>query len=118
SSTRPPIDVSQGDAVAGLAIDFYGRGQAQEVMASGETAETSRVGYVDPEGAVYIDADPVSILRGGPNPELARAFVEFLLTDEAQALWQMRATAGADAAESDTPAGVNGAPMGPRAYEL
>src|SRR5690606_17069006 len=90
SSTRPPIDVSQGDAAAGLAIDFYGRGQAQEVMAAGETAETSRVGYVDPKGAVYIDADPVSILRGGPSPELAQRFVEFLLTDEAQALWQMR----------------------------
>lgn len=87
-ATKPPYDVSQGEAAAGLAIDFYGRSQGQSVLAPGEKAEDSRVGYVDPVGAVYIDADPVSILRGGHEPELARRFVEFCLTDAAQALWQ------------------------------
>ncbi len=81
SSTKPPIEIGQGEAAAGLAIDFYGRNQAQAVGGD-------RVGYVDPPGEVYIDADPVSILRGGPNPELAKRFVEFCLTEEAQALWQ------------------------------
>ncbi|MCE2652829.1 MAG: ABC transporter substrate-binding protein [bacterium] len=88
ASTMPPMDVSQGEAAAGVVIDFYGRGQAQAVMRSGESVEAARVGYIDPVGAVYIDADPVSILRGSANAALARRFVEFCLTDEAQALWQ------------------------------
>ncbi len=88
SSTQPPIDVSQGDAIAGVAIDFYGRGQAQAVQRPGESAESARVGYIDPPGAAYIDADPVSILRGAPQPDLARRFVEFCLSEEGQALWQ------------------------------
>ncbi|MFG0306097.1 MAG: ABC transporter substrate-binding protein [Phycisphaerales bacterium JB040] len=110
SSTKPPTDVSQGDAAAGLAIDFYGRGQAQ-------TAGRGRVGYVDPAGAVYIDADPVTLLNGAPNPELARRFMEFCLTEDAQALWQFHAL--------DTPGGENnpvnletGRRMGPEQYEL
>ncbi|MFM9994964.1 MAG: ABC transporter substrate-binding protein [Phycisphaerales bacterium] len=91
SSTKPPIEIGMGEAAAGLAIDFYGRNQAQAV---GE----DRVGYVDPPGEVYIDADPVSIIRCGPNPELARRFVEFCLTEEGQALWQFAPTGGDRAA--------------------
>jgi ABC-type Fe3+ transport system substrate-binding protein len=116
SSTRPPVDVAAGDAIAGLAIDFYGRGQAQAIMQPGETADTCRVGYVDPQGAVYIDADPVSILLGGPNPALAREFVEFCLSDEAQSLWQMPARV--NPASANNPAGEDGERLGPRRYEL
>ncbi len=108
ASTRPPVDVSQGEAAAGLAIDFYGRNQSQFVMREGESAETSRVGYVDPEGAVYIDADPVTILNGCSDFELSRRFVEFCLTIEAQALWQFHARG--DERRGDG--------LGPRVYEL
>jgi iron(III) transport system substrate-binding protein len=113
SSPKTPIDVSAGEAAAGLAIDFYGRGQAQAVMRPGETPETSRVGYADPSGSVYIDADPISILRGGPNFELAKRFVEFCLTEEAQALWQFPVVK--DAAQTAPGAET---PMGPHQYEL
>lgn len=89
ASTQPPMDVSQGEAAAGVAIDFYGRGQAQSILKPGQSPSEGRMGYVDPAGAVYIDADPVSILRGGPNPVTARRFVEFCLTAEGQALWQL-----------------------------
>lgn len=112
SSPKPPIDVSHAEAALGLAIDFYGRGQSQAVALPGETPETSRVGYVDPQGETYIDADPISILRGGPNPELARRFAEFCLSDEGQALWQFRADEGSN------PAAPDGKPMGPRRHEL
>lgn len=93
SSTRPPIDVSQGEAAAGLAIDFYGRGQAQAIAREGVEP---RVAYVDPAGAVFIDPDPISILRGGPNPDLARLFLEFVLSEEGQALWQFSPRSSAD----------------------
>lgn len=108
SSTKPPTDVSQGEAAAGLAIDFYGRGQAQAVGGD-------RVGYSEPTGAVYVDADPISILNGAPNPDLARRFVEFVLSEEGQAIWQFHATSGEGA---DNPIGPDGKPMGPRLYEL
>ncbi len=109
SSTKPPIDVSQGEAAAGLAIDFYGRGQAQVIKDSGGG---DRVGYADPAGAVYIDADPISIINGGPDYELAMRFVRFCLTDEAQALWQFRKD------DPDNPLGPDGKPMGPKWHEL
>lgn len=110
ASTRPPVDVSQGEAAAGLAIDFYGRGQSQFVLRPGEDPDSSRVGYVDPEGAVYIDADPVTILNGCTDFETARRFVEFCMTLEAQSLWQFRSHASLGAAPADG--------LGPRVYEL
>ena len=109
SSTKPPIDVSQGEAAAGLAIDFYGRGQAQVIKDSGGG---DRVGYSDPAGAVYVDADPASIINGGPDYELATRFVRYCLTDEAQALWQF------DTNLDDNPVGSDGEPMGPRWHAL
>jgi ABC-type Fe3+ transport system substrate-binding protein len=120
SSTRPPIDVSQGEAAAGLAIDFYGRGQAQYLLAPGQDPREGRVGYVDPEGAAYIDADPVSILNGCQDFDLARRFVEFCLTDEAQALWQFHALTS-PAARTDAPGypkSPDGRPFGPETNEL
>ena len=109
SSTKPPIDVSQGEAAAGLAIDFYGRGQAQIIKDSGGG---DRVGYTDPSGAVYVDADPVSIVNGCPDYKLAARFVRYTLTDEAQALWQFKKN------DPDNPLGSDGEPMGPRWHEL
>ena len=109
SSTKPPIDVSQGEAAAGLAIDFYGRGQAQVIKDSGGG---DRVGYADPAGAVYVDADPISIINGGPDYELAARFVRYCLTDEGQALWQFKKN------DPDNPLGPNGEPMGPQWREL
>jgi iron(III) transport system substrate-binding protein len=85
SALKPPTDVSQGDAAMGICIDFYGRYQAQAILAAGGD---DRVGYVDPPGASTIDPDPISMLRNGPNPELAKRFIEFCLTEQAQALWQ------------------------------
>lgn len=117
TAPRPPIDVSQGEAAAGLCIDFYGRNQSQAVLPPGETDATkSRVGYVDPQGATYMDADPVSILRGGPNAALAKRFVEFTLTEEAQALWQFPSRR--DPASATNPVGENGVAMGPDHHEL
>ena len=109
SSTKPPIDISQGEAAAGLAIDFYGRGQAQVIA---ETGGGDRVGYTDPAGSVYVDADPISLINGGPNPELAKHFIRFTLSEEAQALWQFRA------GDASNPPGPDGRPMGPSQYEL
>lgn len=116
AATRPPIDVGQGEAAAALAIDFYGRSQGQVLLRPGQSAEQGRVGYVDPVGAVYVDADPASILNGASDFELAQRFVEFCLTEEAQALWQFHAAS--DPRSKQNPLGPDARPMGPQAYEL
>jgi ABC-type Fe3+ transport system substrate-binding protein len=120
SSARPPLDVSQGEAAAALAIDFYGRAQSQAILEPGQSPEESRVGYVDPPGSVSIDPDPVSILRGGPDPELARRFVEFTLSPEGQALWNLRSLKALEADPSlpRNPTLADGTPLGPAEYEL
>lgn len=116
SSSKPPIDVSTGEAAAGLAIDFYGRGQAQSVLAPGSDPLSGRVGYVDPAGSVYIDPDPVSVLRGGPQPEIARRFIEYVLTERGQSVWNFRPI------ESTPPeqrvVDMEGDEMGPAVYAL
>lgn len=89
SSSKIPVDVSQGEAAAGVAIDFYGRYQSQAVMREGETPETTRVGYIDPPGVTYIDADPISKLRGAPNSMIADRFIEFVISPKGQSLWQI-----------------------------
>ena len=88
SSLKPPADVSQGDAAMGICIDFYGRYQAQAVQ---RPDGTSRIGYIDPPSATMIDPDPISLLRGAPNKEMALRFMQFCMTQEAQALWQFSA---------------------------
>ncbi len=85
SSDRVPVDVSRGDAAAGMCIDFYGRYQAGAIG-------DNRMGYADPieqgRSMTATTADPVTLLRGAPSPDLARQFIAWLLTPDAQSLWQ------------------------------
>jgi ABC-type Fe3+ transport system substrate-binding protein/heme-degrading monooxygenase HmoA len=107
-SKKVVLDISHGDAAAGVSIDFYGRYQAQAVIPPGGAAEDSRLRFVEPAARVFVDPDPISLMRGAPHPELARRFIEFCLTDEGQALWQLPAR---------TKAAVDPG-IGPRKYEL
>jgi len=92
AADRVPTDVSHGDAAAGMCIDFYGRYQSGAVGGN-------RMGYADPivdgKSMTAINADPVTLLRGANDPELAREFIAWLLTEDAQSLWQ-RATVETD----------------------
>jgi len=80
SSSKVPLDVSAGDAAAGMCIDFYGRYQASAVGGD-------RVGFVAPAGETVVTADPVAVLRGCQRKELAERFVRWLLSPEGQLLW-------------------------------
>ena len=84
SASKIPHDVGQGNAAAGMCIDFYGRSYAEEL-----TSPTGRprVVWIAPVGGTTLSADPVAVLKGAPNSEVAQAFVEFCLTPEAQILW-------------------------------
>ena len=87
SATKIPHDVAQGNAAAGMCIDFYGR--TYEEMLKKEDG-SSRVRWISPQGGTSMSVDPVAVLRGAPDPEIAQAFVEFLLTEKAQLLWNAR----------------------------
>lgn len=97
ASSRVPTSVGNGESAAGIAIDFYGRYQAQSLADEAGIAgdpSIARLTFVAPEGQSVVDADPVAILRGAPNGEVARRFVEFCLSDEGQLLWQLAAGDG------------------------
>lgn len=87
-STKIPLDVMKGDCAAGMCIDFYGRSTEEEVR---KPDGTSRIGFVAPVGGTAVSVDPVALMRGAPEPELAQAFMEFVLSDAGQKLWNFRA---------------------------
>jgi ABC-type Fe3+ transport system substrate-binding protein len=80
-----PHDVGNGEAAAGIAIDFYGR-TYEEIVGP------RRCHYVAPVAATAVTPDPVAILAGvkGEALELSEHFVEFLLSREGQLLWAKR----------------------------
>ncbi len=88
SSQKPPIDVAQGDCAAGICIDFYGRSQAE--VAAMRSAGRPRLGFISPPGGTVSSVDPIAILRGAPNRELAEACIEFTLSEHGQKLWNLR----------------------------
>jgi len=96
---KVPIDVGDGVAAAGIAIDFYGRFQALSARAPDGSA---RLVYVTPRGGSSVSADPIAILRGAPNKELAMRFVLYVMSPEGQRLWNYRP----------------GTPGGPRRFAL
>jgi ABC-type Fe3+ transport system substrate-binding protein len=84
SGSAPADDVGTAEAVAGVAIDFFGR---KAVIRAGERI----AGFVIPEGGSITDADPIAMLRGARHPELAAHFIEFVISEEGQKLWTFRA---------------------------
>jgi len=88
SAAKVPRDVAMGDAAVGMCIDFYGR-TFNELFRDPATGE-SRVHFVMPRGGTSIGADPIGMLRGAPQPELAHRFIEFVLSPEGQKLWNYR----------------------------
>lgn len=99
SSTKPSLDVAAGDCAVGISIDFYGRYQAENIAMRGGR---ERFGYLTPEGGSSASVDPIGLLRGAPNREVAEAFLEYVLSIEGQKLWNFRP----------------GTPGGPRTYAL
>jgi hypothetical protein len=99
SAAKIPYDVETGDAVAGMCIDFYGRFQSESVR---KPDGFSRLQYVSPSGGSSVSADPIGMLRGAPDPGLAREFIGFVMSIEGQKLWNWKV----------------GAPGGPEKYAL
>ena len=84
SASKIPQDVGQGNAAAGMCIDFYGRSYAADLITRDGKP---RVVWIAPKGGTTLSSDPIAVLKGAPNMALAQEFVNFCLTREAQRLW-------------------------------
>jgi iron(III) transport system substrate-binding protein len=90
-----PKDVAVGEVAYGLAIDFYAWAQVKE-------AGADKIGFVMPDNLTIISPDGIGILNGAPNPEVAKAFINFVMSEEGQKLWLF----------------VEGSPGGPERFQL
>jgi ABC-type Fe3+ transport system substrate-binding protein len=71
-----------GEAPVATAIDFYGAIRVAEAP--------DELTYVSPRGQTTFSPDPIGILKGAPNLELAQRFVQFVMSRRGQALWARR----------------------------
>lgn len=99
AATKPVLDVSGGDCAAGMAIDFYGLFQEENLR---RRSGSNRFGFVMPKGGSAISPDPIALFRGAPNPKLANEFIEYVLSIDGQKLWDYKV----------------GTPGGPQRYAL
>ena len=77
-----PRDVVDGQVIYGLAIDFYAYSQIAVVGAD-------KIKYVLPTDGAVVNPDSIAILKGAPNMEVAKKFVEYVLSEQAQRLWML-----------------------------
>lgn len=77
SSTDPIRAVVSGETTCGLTVGYYARAKILELGGA-------NLGFVMPQGKTILNADPISILKGAPNLEVAKRFVEFLLQADMQ----------------------------------
>ena len=94
-SSQSPKDVASGEIAVALLVDSY----AQETIRKygGE-----KIGYNVPLDTYSFFGDPVAKLVTVKEPELADQFIEFILSEEGQAILSLKV----------------GAPLGPSQYEL
>jgi ABC-type Fe3+ transport system substrate-binding protein len=81
STARPVVDVSFGNCLAGISVDFYG------FIESGyldKRSGSTRFKFIMPRNGGAPSPDPIGIFRGAPNPELAEKFLEFVLSIDGQ----------------------------------
>jgi ABC-type Fe3+ transport system substrate-binding protein len=100
SASKPTRDVVRGDAVASMAIDFQARAEAE--WSAEESGGPERLVFTAPAGGTSVSADPIALLRGAPERDLAVDFMRFVLSSAGQRLWGYRA----------------GTPGGPQHYTL
>lgn len=80
SGSYAPKEVAVGEVAYGLSIDFYAWIQAEQV---GEEF----IGFTMPDNLTIVNPDGIAILKGAPNLEAARLFIEFVMSDAGQKLW-------------------------------
>ncbi len=102
-----PRDVVAGQVIYGLAIDFYAYSQIAVVG-------SDKIKYVLPMDGAVVNPDSIAILKGAPNMDVAKKFVEYILSEQAQKLWMLPDT------DKDGPkwkGGINRSSIMPSLYD-
>lgn len=95
AGSQVPKDVTTGEVAYGMSIDFYAWAQINEVGAD-------MIGFSLPDNLTIVNPDAIAMLKGSPNPEVARSFLRFVFSPDGQRLWMMNV----------------GAPGGPTRFQL
>jgi len=90
-----PRDVSLGQSAAGPCIDFYAAAPMRRQSAT-------HLEFVFPKGLSVVTPDAIACFRNAPHASVARAFVDFVLSEAGQKLWFVK----------------RGEPGGPEAFDL
>jgi ABC-type Fe3+ transport system substrate-binding protein len=80
SASQIPKDVAIGEVAYGLAIDFYAWAQVKQ-------AGADKIGFIMPDNLTIVTPDAIAILKGAPNPDVAKTFIRFVMSEEGQKLW-------------------------------
>ena len=102
-----PRDVGAGQVIYGLAIDFYAYSQITALGAD-------KIKYILPSDGTVVNPDSIAILKGAPNLAVAKKFIEFVLSEQAQKLWMLRDT---DEEGPEWKGGLNRASVLPALYD-
>ncbi len=86
-ASQIPHNVAQGDAVAGMCVDFHGRTFNEKFK---KEDGTSRLQWIAPKAGTSTSVDPVAVMIGAPNEAIAQEFVKFLISDEGQLIWNSK----------------------------
>ncbi|MDR3117032.1 MAG: extracellular solute-binding protein [Puniceicoccales bacterium] len=70
------LDVSSGNSAVGIIVDFMGQSQVDEDR---RRCGHGRLRFVLPANGSAISADPIAMLRGAPNANVAKLFMEYVL---------------------------------------
>jgi ABC-type Fe3+ transport system substrate-binding protein len=82
SAAAATVQVGLGDAAFGVSIDTYGQAQVGYYG-------PQNVRFILPAGETVITPDGIGILKNPPHPDLARHFLEFVLSRPGQLLWML-----------------------------
>jgi ABC-type Fe3+ transport system substrate-binding protein len=75
--------VQSGYALATFAVNFDALPRVVD--------SDGKLAYIDPEGATAATPDIISALKAGPASELADHFINYVLSEEGQLLWSVKA---------------------------
>lgn len=95
SANQVGKDVGTGEVVVGIAIDTYAGDLLRQYG-------KERIQFIPPTDILPVNGDGVAVITGAPRPEIAKAFIEFILSEKGQKLWYLKL----------------GTPGGPQSFEI
>lgn len=90
-----PRDVSLGQAAAGPCIDFYAAAPMRRQSAT-------HLEFIFPKGLSVVTPDAIAVFRNAPHPDVASAFLDFVMSEAGQKIWYVK----------------RGEPGGPKEFDL